>query len=474
MLIYDILLALGVILFAGVACLYLRHPAASFYHPLTIYLAMHGIVFTLRPILARIFDYRALYASTQFEPSLSDKITVLLAANLALIVFAAVSLRVASHAIPARDASLGRDSAHLWIPFLTVSAVIAPVAVYAAGSEWAEAASGSSSMILDRATAVNYNTSANGWFAASQLALAPLVAIFAWLTRFRWYSLLPFASFFLLRAGTGGRGPIIIATIAIVILYLLDRERKWPEWRSAILILLTAFAFNVIVADRGKAVRDLFVADQVAVSIDRAEIEPFEHMDFANLEYFEFAVYAVPQRTGTYDYFLHNLQIFTEPIPRIWWQDKPLGPPIAMYRLPDYGRPYGFTYSVPGVGWMAWGWPGVAIQAALFALIFGWFHQRLALGGQTPVFTLIFAMMIASTVVAYRDGTLLTVVRVMPFYIGPIVAVWALSFVMSHQHTNAINRPASVPGREGDENVDKATRPASPAERRRALAARAD
>ena len=468
MIVYDLLLGFGVVLFAAVCWAYFRHAAASFYHPLTIYLAMHGIVFTLRPILARIFDYRALYLSTQFQPSISDKITVLLAANLALVVFASVSLLLASRPVPVGGGRPpGRD--YLWVPFLITSALVAPIATYAAITEWIEAANNASTMVIDRHTGVNYNTSANGWFAASQLALVPLVAIFAWLTRFRWYSLLPFAAFFLLRAGTGGRGPIVIATVAIVILYLLDRDRKWPEWRSAVLIVGAALAFNAIVEDRGKAVREIFVADQAYERVETSDAKPFEHMDFANLEYFEFAVYAIPQRSGTYDYFLHNLQIFTEPIPRIWWKDKPLGPPIAMYQLPDYGRPYGFTYSVPGVGWMAWGWAGVIIQAAIFALLFAAFHRRLATRPPTPVYLLVFALMIASTVVSYRDGTLLTVVRVLPFYIGPIVAIWALSFVASHRYRTIDRSPLRVQRAHADVASGR-----TPKDRRRALAALAE
>lgn len=464
MALYDALLVFGVVLFLGICGYYARHPAATFYHPLTIYLAMHGIVFALRPILARIYDYQALYVSAQFQPSMADKTTVLLAADLALAVFAATSLAIASRPLAAGTGHAGKWSREmLWVPFLVIAALIVPVAGYAAATEWIEAASDATTMVVDKVSAVNYNTSANGWLTSSQLALAPLVAVFAWLTRFRWWSLVPFAMFFLLRAGTGGRGPIIVAAAAIVILYLVDRGRRWPEWRSAALILAAALAFNAIVTDRGKAVREVFLDDRGTGASISVENKPFEHMDFANLEYFEFAVYAVPQRSGTHDYFLHNLQILTEPVPRIWWKDKPLGPPIAKYYLADYGRPYGFTYSVPGVGWLAWGWPGVAIQAAIFALIFGGLHRRLARRPQSKIYLLVFAMMIASTVVSYRDGTLLTVVRVLPFYVGPIAAMWVLSIPFTR----------GIAGRAMPATKAAAHPAPSPAERRRKLAAMA-
>jgi len=462
MAIYDALLVFGVLLFLGVCAYYARHPAASFYHPLTIYLAMHGIVFAVRPVLARIYDYHALYVSAQFQPSISDKITVLLASDLALIAFAATSLAIASEPLAKATGHRGNwPREMLWAPFLVVTALLAPIATYAAVTEWIEAANDATTMVVDKVSAVSYNTSANGWLTSSQLALVPLVAAFAWLTRFRWWSLIPFAVFFLLRAGTGGRGPIIVAAVAIIILYLIDRGRKWPEWRSALLILAAALAFNALVTDRGRAVREAFIDDQGRPGTTTVETKPFEHMDFANLEYFEFAVYAVPQRSGTYDYFLHNLQILTEPIPRVWWKDKPLGPPIAKYYLADYGRPYGFTYSVPGVGWMAWGWPGVAIQAAIFALLFGGLHRRLARTPESKIYLLVFAIMIASTVISYRDGTLLSVARITPFYVGPIAAIWLLSLPFTRGFVGA-NWAAGPRG---------ANLLPTPAQRRQALAA---
>lgn len=467
MIVYDILLVFGLILFGGVCWAFWRHPAASFYHPATIYLVMHGIVFAVRPVLARIFDYRLIYEITQFNPSVSDKITVLVAADLALVVFTWISLKIAPQPVRIQwSREKIRQREILWVPFIVVASVITPIALYSVIQDWLVTSTNASSMKIDPATGVFYNTAANGWLQSAQLAMVPLVAVFAWLTRFRWWSLVPFAIFFVLRAGTGERGPIVVAAVAIVTLFLLDRDRKWPEWRGALLIGIVALAFNAIVADRGKAVREAFISDQAYQYDSPYESKPFEHMDFGNMEYFEFAVYAVPQRSGTFDYFLHNLQILTEPVPRIWWKDKPLGPPIAMYRLPDYGRPYGFTYSVPGIGWMAWGWPGVAIQAALFALIFGGLHRRLATGPQTPIFILVFTLMIASNVVSYRDGTLLTIVRNLPFYIGPIAAVWFVSLAFRSK------RPAThrIRGRErADQDEDL-----SPADRRKALARLAD
>ena len=181
-------------------------------------------------------------------------------------------------------------------------------------------------------------------------------------------------------------------------------------------------------------------------------------MDFANLEYFEYIVHAVPQRTGTYDYFAHMLQIATEPIPRALWPDKPAGSPVQLFSLWDYGKPIGMTASLPGMGWMSLGYAGVAIQALIFALLFGYAYRALLLRRGGPVARLGYALVIGASLIGFRDGTLLTLVRLVPFYFGPLLLALLLARL-------AAERAAPV-------RLEPAAARQTPAERRRALAAR--
>ncbi|MET0179918.1 MAG: hypothetical protein ABW194_05475, partial [Novosphingobium sp.] len=97
---YHILLLASLLAFVGVCVYYVRHPASSVFHPVTFYLAFHGLLFVIRPILAQIYDYRLIYRVYEFTPSPGDKITVILAANLGLFAFVAAALRT------------GRDAFH--------------------------------------------------------------------------------------------------------------------------------------------------------------------------------------------------------------------------------------------------------------------------------------------------------------------------------------------------------------------------
>ena len=74
--IYDLVLAASTVAFVAVAWFYWRSAAASVFHPATLYLAFHGLVFVVRPIFARVYDFRTIYASVGFTPSLSGQMIV--------------------------------------------------------------------------------------------------------------------------------------------------------------------------------------------------------------------------------------------------------------------------------------------------------------------------------------------------------------------------------------------------------------
>jgi oligosaccharide repeat unit polymerase len=472
MMLYDFLLGLSVLVFAGVTLTYLRHPAASLLHPATTYLGFHGLVFVVRPILARIYDYQAIYRAYEFHPSLSDKITVILAANFGFLVFMGVCLAVAGQPIVnTLDRFDDIERRAIAKPFMIVALALTPIGLASMFDRWISLSTDLSPMILDRATGIGIHATGTGWFSEADLALVPLTVMFAWLFRFRLWSLLPFATFFLLRAGTGIRGPLVVASLALIMLYLFDHRKRWPEWKTSALLVVVAVTFTFVVADRGRSVREVFIDNTGQVHGAPQTSAPLEAMDFANLEFFEYLVYTVPKHTGTYDYFISNLQIFTEPVPRIWWPDKPVGAPIKRYNLFDYGYPIGITYSVPGAGWTEMGWIGIIIQCGLFAAMYGWLYRRLMTRRQTNLYLFFYVMMVAATIVTYRDGGLLTIARQMPFYVGPIVLIWCLKRVFRIPSTQAMRETVGVLSKAMARRSHAAPPRLTPAERRKLLAA---
>src|ERR1700758_4104937 len=65
---------------------------ASIYHPLTIYLLFHGIVFVVRPLLVYYLGFNGEFIYMRFEPSEAQWIRALATSSVGLMVFAATSI----------------------------------------------------------------------------------------------------------------------------------------------------------------------------------------------------------------------------------------------------------------------------------------------------------------------------------------------------------------------------------------------
>lgn len=458
---YDLLLFASLLFFAGICIVYARHQAASVYHPATLYLLFHGFLFVFRPILARIYDFHFVYMVFEFQPSMADKITVIAGANLGLVVFLFVSLRIGNTRL--EPGLAGRDTIpreSLWRAFLLTATILVPLGLASVLSRWSAIASGDPTETIDPTTFVKIHTNSVGYFVEAQLVLAPLAVLFAWLCRFRWWSLIPLVVFVVMRAGTGGRGPFVYAITALALLWLWDRRRSWPDGRTIAIAAVTAITFAVVVADRGKGIREVFIEDHSVQWEQAYDFAPLENMDYANLEYFEYLVYVVPQRSGTYDYFANYLQFFTEPIPRALWEGKPAGAPVRFMNLFDYGRPMGMTPSLPGAGWFALGWIGIVIQTAIFAAFYSYFYRLAARQGSSRLLVLFYFLLLATTVVSYRDGSLVSVARMSIFYQLPLFFIWLFTLM---------DRRGQLPAeafRRGDDG--------DPSQRRKRLAAEAE
>lgn len=424
---YEAALLLSVLCLIGVTLYFMRMPAFSAFHPLTIYLFFHGFIFVFRPIVAYLGDFQFIYRVYQFTPSPSDKLTVILASNLGMLAFAFFSLKTGYAAMRFKQDSFAvAERNRLAATAMLALAICVPLGAYSLATKWDMGLSDTNVMVMDAGTGTFINTSSNGYLAEAQLMLATACAMIGWLFRFRLLALMPLALFVLIRAGTGGRGPFISASICLALVYLYERRQRLPSLRITVMAAGLIGLFTIIGLDRGQAIRSL-VSDYESENIDYSGDEQkwLEGMDFGNLEYFEFLVYAVPQRTGSYEYFANNLMLFTEPVPRVLWPGKPIGSPVKFFELFDYGQPIGMTRSLPGEGWVQLGWLGVIIWCSLWGAALGMIYQRFAMGTQSTFIVLSYMVLISTLVVVFRDGTVVTIARQGLFYFAPI-ALWKL------------------------------------------------
>ena len=423
---YDFLLIAGVVLWGGLLAWYLRQPAASAFHPATFYFFFHGVLFMLRPILARLYGFNQIYRYAQFTPTPGEKIVVLLGADLALIVFVLLCVRVGREPFTLAPGAAERDAAprftlSLWLTF----ALCLPPALISLVSRLGDNFSGAAStMMLDARTGTTVNTVTNGYFTDAILMLMPLILLFAWAGRFRWWSLLPLIFFVVAKAQTGGRWPFVMASIAVALYWMYSRRLRWFPPRALLAAIPITLLFTIVGIDRGAGLRALATGQQVTTDNYFTE-RPLEAMDYANMEFFEFAVHIVPAKTGTYDYFLNNLQVLTEPIPRVLWPGKPYGPPIKRFYLYDHAPAIGMTWAIAGAGWMEAGWLGIVIWTALFAWFYGALYRWFVRSDQSRYKSAVYMLALAITLQVYRDGSLVTILKSSFFPMLPFLA-WRL------------------------------------------------
>ena len=420
---YLILLCASLAIFIALTFAYMRQPFASVFHPVSFYLLFHGFVFVIRPFFALWQNYNTIYTSFQFTPAPDAKAAAIVIANIGLLAFMAGAWRTGATALTFRQERADLEQRKRLIgPFLVVAALLAPIAIYSLADLFG--GGGWSTMRMDSSVGVVVNTTSNGWFVEAQLLLVPLSVLFAWATRFRWWSLLPLVAFVAVRGGTGGRGAFIVACVAAGLLWLYDAKRRWPTGRAVGMLAMLVVAFYFVGQDRGASVRS-FINDGKVIAVE--EQQGFmESMDFANLEFLEFVTETIPRKTGTYGYFLDNLQVFTEPVPRKFWPGKPVGAPIKLYNLFEFGRPFGMTYSLPGNGWAQGGYFGVVLWCGLWGMALGAIYSRFARGMQGNFAVALYFSFLPIFVIAFRDGQLLTIVRTAVFYLSPIL-LWMLA-----------------------------------------------
>lgn len=427
---YVTLLVLCTATFVAMLVVYLRHPAKSWFHPLTIYLFFHGLSFVVRPWLSIIYKYDLIYRGYAFSPSWEARCVALVATALGLVVFASAVLFVGNRPLEF-GASPALDRREIYRPhFLIVGALLLPFFAYGIYLGWQYRMTDLSFTELDPRTGHQSMVGASGYAMGMFNLVSFFIPVFVWLYRFRWPALLIAGAVVLMMQGIGTRGPTVTALFATSCFYLYDRRRLWFDRRILIATIAAFFVFNFIGVDRGKAIRELFIQDNADTWVSPYEDAPLEGMDFGNLEMVEFLTNAIPNQTGTYEYFLDQLQIFTEPIPRALWHDKPEGQPIRLFYLWRYGTPYGMTRSLPGEGWANLGFLGVVLWCALWGFALGKFYNWFAVGPKNPFRLSLYFCILALMIVCYRDGLLLSVLRYSFFIILPLGA-WRLLATIS-------------------------------------------
>lgn len=413
----------GMIWLAAAAAFFGRRQATLF-HPCTLYLAFHGIVFVLRPLAVHFLNFDLMWNYIGFYPSPEDLLRALAASSASLVVFLAACLRAGKAAI-VMPPSAGRRFREQEIRGLLITAgLLAPLIAYSIY----ETASG---IKKERVGSIYILSGAGGYIVESQQMALPLIASIIWVYRFRLWTFSLALFYVAYRVWFGwARWTIIVFVLLLVLLFCWQRRRLWlPVW-MLLLFLPVFILFNAL--GHSRSLFKMILKGAPLVKESTAECRTFSELlkrtldtvDFANLDELTYVMAVVPARTGTYTYGVQYLALFTEPIPRHLWRDKPVGAPLGFFNLNAYGNFFGLVVGLPGDGWLSGGWLGMCLTMAAAGWVVGRAHRWLWQNRENQFRVLIYMTGLAALIQLYRDGGI-SVLKFLLFLWLPVV-VWAV------------------------------------------------
>ena len=448
----PVVLGFQTIIWALLCWNFLQNRSGSVFHPFGFYLLFHGLVFVMRPILEYAFGFHIAFDYMWFYPSEDRIIFTLFLSTWGLIAFAIFGWAIDGTG-PHFDRALPNNFTRVeWQAFVILAILLMPVAIYSFYLGIGQGLGGSDLIqgYRDPITGVYTLVNTTGYISAADNTMIPCCLMLIWATRFRFWSYIPFLVFLALHAYLGwGRWAFILSVAMLALLAMFHNRRRWiqPSW---IVIGIAVFALFQQLGQNREYYSDLITGtphDEDTLERNRPWIERFDGLDFANFDYLTYIVDIVPAKSETYSYFTQYLQLFTEPIPRILWPDKPYGQPIDLVNLNNYGNFVGLTASLVGDGWVSLGWFGVFITMGLVGYINMRLHRWFWTGEATNFKVLAYCTYLPLTMQWFRDGGI-SIAKFVLFTVMPLVLWRIIIRMIEGTQSNPDFRPR-IPGRPG-------------------------
>lgn len=389
----------------------------TIFHPTSVYLAFHAIVFCIRPTMVHFFDFDMVWNYMQFTPTDTEMARALYLSSAGLIVFCVAFILTCPHPGPKHFGGKYEFSPEEKKSFWLMVLLVAPLGVLSIVA---------SDMQGEHVGGVYIMTGTSGYLNDLQQVLIPITVLIVVMCRWKVWAFVPLLAFLYHRASLGwGRWTIILTFFTLVLLYSWEKRKDLPSLKFLVPLPLIFVLFANLGLDRAYF-RNLVTGNQEDIRdvLEEGKTiqERFDNLDFANFDYLTYIVAVVPEKTETYTYASQYLQIFTEPIPRKLWKNKPAGAPIVFFDLNDYGNFLGLTHSLVGDGWLSGGWIGALLTMALagwgLGLLYNWFINN----QHNMYFCFIFLITNAMIVQLFRDGGI-SITKFLLFCLFPVF-VW--------------------------------------------------
>jgi hypothetical protein len=401
----DLVLTAHVMVFLAVAFWFLASGQASVFHPAGLYLAFHGLVFVARPILVHCFEFNEIWRYMMFEPTGAQFIQTLGVTSVALVMFVGASVLIGRSdtgfcSASPPTVSLRERNALLWTTILLLPILAYSIYTTREGIPGERAANG-----------VFIMTKTSGYITDAQNMMAPLLCAWLVATRFHWLNLLPILVYGAYRSWFGwARWTILLFFLMVVLAYCWYQRRRWIPFWSILLAIPVLVLFNTLGHNRDilrnylKGEQAQAIEERPGMSEAEKTAQRWDTQDFANFEYLTAIIAIVPKLEGPHTYGLQYAQLFTEPIPRFLWKDKPPGSPFVHINFHAHVNFMGLTWSLPGDGWMSGGWIGVVVTLGIAGALAGFAHRWFWKRSDNPAAVLFYLSFVAMSPNWYRDG----------------------------------------------------------------------
>jgi hypothetical protein len=418
----EIALVAQVVLWLAALWFFMANRQASIFHPVTAYLGFHALVFVLRPILASVYGFDSSWAYMQFQPSPEIFVRTLAVSSLAMICFVTTCLYVGRGVVTFGNQSAPEFTAQERSALVITTLMFLPIVAFSIYAT-------RNGIAGQNVNGTYVMTNSTGYLNDAQHFVIPLLCAWLVVTRFHWLNLILSTLYIGYRAWFGwSRWTILLFFLMVVMAYCWYYRRKWmPVWFIALAIPVLLL-FNLLGHNR-EALKSYFMGQglktvdyDAGMSASDKLKRRFDTQDYANFDFLSYVVWLVPEKSGAYSYGLQYLQLLTEPIPRILWGGKPVGPPVKTgVDLYAYANFNGLTVSMAGDGWVTGGWIGVIIVLSLSGALLGRFHCSFWKHVDERLFCILYMVGGAMVPQWYRDGGVVSIAKFLFFCLVPIL-----------------------------------------------------
>jgi hypothetical protein len=410
-------------------------------HPATIYLVFHLVVISAR-LVSLLFGASTLFAvwAVTFDPVTLEEIArAAMMADVALVMMTIAWLQAARadwrHAAtrpPIAAATVTLAPSRIWL----VVAVAMPIGIVGL-------------VALARLPGIEGQQAELGvwggstWTAMTQTwAGLSLVGLIYWYG-FRWWLVAPLVGYLFVESYQGyHRFRLILPVIFLTLVYLDRRQRTWPSWRLATLVLVLGLIFFPLktIGQMAQGGASGSAITERAIDVVRAVVAG-EHIDGLFLDQ-QAAALSLIDASGTVYYGSVYLPLLVVPVPRPWWPEKP-GLAQHVFDISTPWRPMGPTGMV--IGFLGEAYAnfrlfGVVIIPYLLARALAAAHFRAYRSHYYSVARFAYLLIACTLIQVYRDG-LISLVVFPVIYMMPLMAMVVLH-VVAPARTGARTPPA--------------------------------